>query len=208
MLKEVNGWGLFILRRTAHGIVNKRARKAMQFTDYSQPTPLVKDILTSVTPGRALDVGSYAGRNALYLARLGWEVTAIDTDMAVLDTAQAAATKIVTLQADVRSYQPKGQFDAVLCLMVLHFLPEHDIIPTITKMQEWTKPGGVHIVTAFTDSNPTGTRPYLFPSGRLEELYKSWHVVSYEEAYSSWIIPEGKTEPERYMVARLVAKNE
>ncbi|HSW81308.1 MAG TPA: methyltransferase domain-containing protein [Candidatus Saccharimonas sp.] len=187
-----------------------KTNTSTQFTDYTQPTPLVKNALANIPPGRALDIGSYAGRNALYLVHLGWEVTAIDTDAIALNTLQATAArgnlKITTRQADVRNYQPKDQFDAILCLMVLHFLPEQDIAPTIAKMQEWTKPQGTNIVTAFTDGNLPGTRPYLFPSGRLKELYKSWHITSYEETYSSWIIPEGKTEPERYMVARLVAE--
>lgn len=182
----------------------------MQLTDYSQPTPLVKTALADVKPGRVLDVGSFTGRNALYLARLGWEVTAIDTDAAVLKTLRDTATSehlsIVTQRADARTYRPERQFDAVLCLMVLHFLPEQDIAPAIAKMQSWTKPQGLNIVSAFTAGNPAGTRPYLFPAGQLKDLYSGWDIASYNEGYSSWIVPEGKTEPERYTVARLVAR--
>jgi len=187
-----------------------KSNTSIQLTDYTQPTPLVKDTLANISPGNALDIGSYAGRNALYLAHLGWDVTAIDTDATALDTLQATAAReklnITTQQADVRKYHPKKQFDTIMCLMVLHFLLEHDVAPTIAKMQEWTKPQGIHIVTAFTDGNPPSTRPYLFPAGKLKELYENWHIISYEETYSSWIIPDGKTEPERYMVARLVAE--
>ena len=183
----------------------------MNLTDYTQSTPLVKYVLSEITPGKALDIGSFAGRNALYLARLGWDVTAIDTDAIALDDLRAAAAKenltIATQHVDVRNYQPKHQFDVVLCLMVLHFLPEQDITPTIAKMKEWTNPHGKHIVSAFTDSNPTGTRPYLFPARGLRKHYDDWSIATYEEGYSSWIIPEGKTEPERYAVVRLVAGN-
>src|SRR5438876_11941422 len=109
-----------------------------------QPTPLVKTALAGIKPGQVLNVGSFTGRNALYLARLGWEVTAIDTDAAVLKTLRETAASehlpIIIQQADVRTYQPERQFDAILCLMVLHFLPEKDIMSTITNMQSWTKP--------------------------------------------------------------------
>lgn len=183
----------------------------MQLTDYSQPTPLVAKTLSALKPGRVLDIGSYEGRNALYLARLGWEVVAIDTDKTVLDTLQkiadAESLNVSTVVADVREYTPDKPFDVVLCLMVLHFLPEKDIAPTIARMQGYTRAGGINIVTAFTADNPIGTRPYLFPANSLRDFYKAWNIRECEKAYSSWVVPKGKTEPERYTVARLVAIN-
>jgi len=182
----------------------------MQLTDYSKPTPLVAQALADFPPGEALDIGAYEGRNSLYLAKLGWKVTAVDTDETALKALRDAADKqglsIATITADVREYEPTGRFDAVLCLMVLHFLPEKDIASAIANMQAWTKPSGLNLITAFTDSNPPGTRPYLFPSHALEQHYGTWKIHQYEEAWSSWVVPQGKTEPERYMTARLVAE--
>lgn len=182
----------------------------MQLTDYLQPTPLVKQVLSDRKPGKVLDIGSHEGRNALYLARLGWEVLAIDTDAAALailqEAAQAEDLQISTVASDVRTYELEIAFDAVLSLMVFHFLPKEDITPTIQKVQEWTRPGGINLVTVFTDDNPAGTRPYLFPANALHHYYNNWNIKDYEETYSSWIIPEGKTEPERYSVARIAAE--
>lgn len=182
----------------------------VKLTDYSQPTPLVSQALSDVSPGRALDIGTYEGRNALYLARLGWEVVAIDNDQAPLDVltevAKDEGLNITTILTDVRGYKPTGSFDAILSLMVLHFLPEADIAQSISDMQDWTNPGGYNIITAFTADNPPALRPYLFPTDSLRIAYKGWRIESYEEAFTSWIIPEGKTEPERYMAARIVAQ--
>lgn len=182
----------------------------MRLTDYSKPTPLVAQALGGIGPGRVLDVGSHNGRNALYLARLGWNVVAIDTDASALAQLSAFAKKeglsISTICVDIRTYAPEGEFDAILSLMVLHFLSEADIEPTIRTVQHWTRSGGINIITAFTDDNPMETRPYLFPAGSVREYYKSWNVAQYEEVYSSWIVPEGKTKPERYRVARLTGQ--
>lgn len=182
----------------------------MQLTDYNQPTPLVSQTLAHRKPGHVLDIGAYAGRNALYLARLGWEVTAIDTDKEVLAHLQAIADQegltVHTIVIDVCDYIPTTHFDAILALMILHFLPDYEIDPVIEKMQQWTNEGGINIVTAFTAENPVGTRPYLFPVDGLKESYGDWSMKQYEESCTSWVVPDGKVNPERYMAARLVAQ--
>lgn len=56
-------------------------------------------------PGRALDLGCGAGRNSLYLARQGWEVTGIDMIGLAIDKARSKAVgdagKARFLQGDV-----------------------------------------------------------------------------------------------------------
>lgn len=46
---------------------------------------------TPLTPGRALDVGCGEGADAIWLARQGWEVTAVDVSPLAVDRARAAA---------------------------------------------------------------------------------------------------------------------
>ena len=113
---------------------------------------------------------------------------------------------IITKLADVREYNPDAPFDVVLSLMVLHFLSEQDFPTAIQRMQNWTKPGGTNIVTSFTNDNPIGTRTYLFEPNGLRDFYSDWKIAEYEESWSSYVLPPGKTVPERYMAARLVAK--
>jgi SAM-dependent methyltransferase len=48
--------------------------------------------VADTTPGRALDVGCGEGADAVWLARRGWEVTAIDPSAVALDRARVAAT--------------------------------------------------------------------------------------------------------------------
>src|SRR6185503_12506098 len=51
-------------------------------------------------PGKALDIGTGEGRNALFLAAEGWEVTAFDiSDVAVKLTREAADRKGLKLSA-------------------------------------------------------------------------------------------------------------
>ena len=55
------------------------------------PNQFVEAELSSLPPGRALDLAAGEGRNALWLARRGWRVTAVDFAQAGLDKGRALA---------------------------------------------------------------------------------------------------------------------
>lgn len=46
------------------------------------------DEAAGLTPGRALDLGTGDGRNAVWLAQRGWQVTAVDFSSVALDRAR------------------------------------------------------------------------------------------------------------------------
>jgi SAM-dependent methyltransferase len=53
------------------------------------PNQFVATELAGLTPGRALDLAAGEGRNALWLAERGWQVTAVDFSRVALDKARA-----------------------------------------------------------------------------------------------------------------------
>lgn len=48
------------------------------------PNPVLVGEVTGLTPGRALDAGCGEGADALWLARQGWQVTAVDISATAL----------------------------------------------------------------------------------------------------------------------------
>jgi SAM-dependent methyltransferase len=84
--------------------------------------------LAGLAPGRALDLGAGEGRNAIWLAEHGWQVTAVDfSAVALAKAAKLAAARGVTgitwVDADLREYQPPpDRFDLVL-LAYIHLPP-------------------------------------------------------------------------------------
>lgn len=83
------------------------------------PNQFVAAELADLPPGRALDLGAGEGRNAIWLAGLGWQVTAIDFSAAGLaKAARLAAARGVTadwVNADLTGYQPAPDaYDLVL----------------------------------------------------------------------------------------------
>ena len=67
----------------------------------AQPNAFLVEMTQSLSPGKALDVGMGQGRNAVYLARQGWDVTGFDpADQAVAaaqDQARGLGVKLTTL---------------------------------------------------------------------------------------------------------------
>ena len=82
---------------------------------------------------RALDLGCGTGANGLRLARLGFQVTLLDSSPAMLDIAKRAAQeagipeKIETRQGDadrLADLFPEGMFDVILIHNVLEFVDD------------------------------------------------------------------------------------
>ncbi|MBR7838258.1 class I SAM-dependent methyltransferase [Actinospica durhamensis] len=92
------------------------------------PNRFVAEQLGDRTPGRALDLACGNGRNALWLARTGWRVTAVDFSAVALaagaEQARAEGLAIEWLQRDVTEYEPDlGAYDAVV-IAYLHLSAE------------------------------------------------------------------------------------
>jgi SAM-dependent methyltransferase len=85
----------------------------------SDPDPAMVELVTPLTPGRAVDLGAGEGRNSLWLARRGWRVTAVDGSAVALDRVRAAAAaeglSVAAVQADIADYLGRGEsFDLVV----------------------------------------------------------------------------------------------
>jgi SAM-dependent methyltransferase len=82
--------------------------------------------IADLKPGRALDLACGEGRNAVWLAERGWEVTAVDfSDVGLAKAAKLASARGVDVewvQADLLDFVPApGAFDLV-ALLYFHVL--------------------------------------------------------------------------------------
>src|SRR5262249_56447890 len=83
--------------------------------------------LAGLRPGRALDLATGEGRNAVWLAEQGWQVTAVDYSAVGLakggQLAEARGVSVDWVAADLLEYQPTPKaFDLVL-VVYLHLPP-------------------------------------------------------------------------------------
>jgi SAM-dependent methyltransferase len=82
-------------------------------------------------PGRVLEVGCGRGDLARAVARLGYQVTAIDPEAPAGATFQAVS---------LEEFSDPGPFDAVLSNLALHHIP--DLRAALAKIQRLLRPGG------------------------------------------------------------------
>ena len=106
--------------------------------------------------GRALDLACGEGRNAVWLAERGWDVTGVDfADVALEKGRELAAARGVEVEwvhADVTAYRPDpGAFDLVAILYLQ--VPEGDRRAVVKAAAGAVAPGGTLLVVAHDPSN-------------------------------------------------------
>jgi SAM-dependent methyltransferase len=93
----------------------------------AQPNRFVVQQLQGLPPGRALDLGSGEGRNAVWLAERGWRVTAVDFSAVALDKArrlaQARGVAVDWVLEDLRHYAPAPGASDLVLVAYLHLPP-------------------------------------------------------------------------------------
>lgn len=104
-----------------------------------------------------LALGAGEGRNAVFLARRGYSVTALDYATEGLQKtrrlAEDAGTSVDTIQADVRDWVPERTWDA-LVVIFLH-LPPEDRSRLYELIQSLLTPGGVLVAEWFRPEQRT-----------------------------------------------------
>ncbi len=137
--------------------------------------------------GRALDVAGGAGRNALWLAQRGLNVTVADVSPVGLALAQqraaAAGLTIETIQIDLeREPLPPGPFDLIFSICYLWR-------PLFAAFPASLAPGGILAVIQPTKKNleRNGKPPaaYLLDEGELRKLVHGLEIIHYTEDWSA-----------------------
>lgn len=123
-----------------------------------EPNAWLARTLEHLDPGTAVDLGAGEGRNALWLASLGWEVTAVDFSAVGLATGARRATELALdiewVTADATTWVSPQQVDLVV-IAYLH-LPEADVERVLGNAAGWLAPGGTLAVIGHDRANTVG----------------------------------------------------
>jgi tellurite methyltransferase len=138
---------------------DKQYSKAESFWG-DQPNLMVPLISCYLHPGsRALVVGCGEGRDAIFLARLGFEVVATEISEKGLARASRAATeKGLKIQFELIDAQTPhdhlGEFDSVLMMNIIQYLEPATIPDRIEHFKSLLQPGGIFCAQLFTVEDP------------------------------------------------------
>ena len=119
----------------------------------AEPNQFLPGLVADLETGSALDLACGEGRNAVWLARQGWDVTGVDFSPVAIEKAWqlGADEEVEWVVADVTDYEPDRQFDLAI-LFYLHVLPE-DLAAVFERAIEALAPEGTLIAVGHAVRN-------------------------------------------------------
>ena len=146
------------------------------------PVPFLKKNVALLPKGTVLDVAMGEGRNGVYLATKGFDVTGLDISKTGLKKAETLAAdlgvKITTIVADLEQYQlDPNTYDVIICTYYL----QRNLFP---QMISSLKPGGMALVETYTLDHkkyqPDFPQEYMLNRNELLTLFQGLTVIRYQ----------------------------
>jgi SAM-dependent methyltransferase len=174
-------------------------------TTFNQdPTPLLVAAVKERQPGNALDVGMGQGRNAVFLALRGWDVTGLDLAEEGLAVARAQAARagvsLNTVVADAARFEyGRDAWDLIVVTYGPGFIGD---APFADRFKSALRPGGLVVIESFASDRSAATRrPVDLDPAELLRLFQSYRIIRFEDVddVSEW-------DPQVTRLVRLIAQ--
>ena len=142
------------------------------------------DNIALLPKGRVLDVAMGAGQNAIYLAKMGFEVEGIDISPEAVGSALELARKSgVNIRAQVADLEKeyhieKGAYEVIICFKYL----QRSLIPQI---KDGLCKGGIVVYETFIVDQARFGKPknpdYLLRHNELLDMFRDFRCLRYRE---------------------------
>ena len=167
-------------RRQWDQIYNKR-----EYVFGKEAAAFLREQVDRLPIGRALDIATGEGRNAVFLAKKGFQVDAVDLSEVALKKARRLAREnhvtINTIEADLNTYTIRpGYYDVILNFDYL----QRSLIPEIKR---GLRRGGIVVYENYTIKQLENTggkalqRNFLLDEGELPKLFKDFKILVYRQ---------------------------
>ncbi len=174
-----------------------------------EPAPLVVSAVKGIEPGLALDLASGIGRHALFLAKRGWKVDAVESSRVGLDVMANQAERrdlcdnITAHRADLEVLPEEFEIAPKKYDLIVDFCFLHQ--PLFARVRTGLRPGGL-FVAAIHIAPEKGDNPHRFTlqSGELEEMMDTWGWEIFE--YREHEMPHKGQGREGQTTAELIAR--
>ena len=148
------------------------------------PAKFLVENISLLPKGRVLDVAMGDGRNAIYLANLGFQAEGVDiSPEAVTKALESANAQGVELTAHVVNlekdhYIQPARYDIIMCFRYL----QRSLIPYISN---GLKDGGIIVYETYTIDQIQFGKPknpdFLLKPNELLNLFRDFHIIKYHE---------------------------
>lgn len=152
----------------------------------------------NVEPCKAVDIGAGEGRNSLFLASLGFKVTAIEPSIVgankITSRANETNLQLQVINDDFVSVS-KSLHDIgfVVALTSLEHMNYDYLCKAVNEIKRILAPGGYVYILVFTEDDPGFTKDldhasecsclikYYFKKGELKEFFADFEILEYSE---------------------------
>ena len=153
-----------------------------------------------------LDVGAGQGRNALYLARLGYRVDTLEPSAAGAAQIAAAAARvgltIGLINQRFEDFKPPGHsYGTALVLGLIPDLTRSQVAALLVRTGQWLAPGGLAFLTGFTTEDPSfaiwssrrrvGRTSFEDPLGRIRTFLEPGEILRLSRQFEAVVCHEG-----------------
>jgi len=162
---------------------------------------------------KLLVVGCGEGKNAVFFARNGYEITAFDLSPNGIEKtkkyAENLGLKINAFTADINEYRLDEDYDVIFSTGTLHYVPKESRKELLENYRKHTKIDGLNVLSVFVD------KPFIGPAPEKEETAQKWISGELMTYYHDWKIEWSVEEifdcnssgiPHRHAMNRIAAR--
>lgn len=195
------------------------------------PSPLVRKFENYVQRSKALDLGAGRGNNAIFLAKQGFSVVAVEIRKDLSDIIKKRAEEnkvsVEVKNQDLRDFIiEKNQYSFISAINSLNFFSKKEFCNIINKMKSGLIKEGVCVISIFTTDDPVykemglkaiikkggnlinehGKKRYFPKPNELKKIFKDFETLFYIEAVVDDKGHPHNEYPHKHVVARIAAK--
>ena len=174
-----------------HGYYDDRYKEDEYFWGV-QPNETCLDIIKMMPPVKqlkVLDIGCGEGKDAVFFARNGYQVTAFDLSKDGIEKGKRLAEKCGThvdfFQADLNDYRLSENYDIIFSSGVFDYM-KPELRTSITEhLKEHTNANGLNAIKVFVD------KPFIEVSDKKKKSFRySWKSGEIFTYYHDWVISQ------------------
>ncbi len=162
---------------------------------------------------KVLDVGCGEGKDAVFFARNGYDVTAFDVSDAGIEKtrklAEQAGVRVNVFKADILDYRLDTHYDIIFSSGVLHYIKPEYRKDIFENYKQFTNENGLHVLNVFVH------KPFIAPPPEKEPNAYKWYSGELLSHYHNWLIKDSSEVvfdchssgiPHKHAMTKLIAQ--
>lgn len=165
--------------------------KTQQYYWGTEPNEACYQVLRLMPPTkhlRLLDVGCGEGKDAVFFARNGYNVSAFDISDADIEKtrrlAEQVGVQVNVFKADILDYRLDTHYDIIFSSGVLHYIKPQYRKEIVDNYKQFTNESGLHVFNVFVN------KPFIAPPPEKEPNAYKWYSGELLALYHDWLMKD------------------